>query len=327
MDEMVGKNGTSASVRLQAARFWGAGEPENAWRYLQPDLDAMLAKSAKPSEETLQLAGEVALALEKDAVARQLFERGRQLYPKNQRISRDLALVKVRSGETAEARAELDPLVNDLPTDVIDLWSLADLLIEAKDKKNARMVKGKIPRTTGGGLVDFLEARMLMGDGKWGEAAEHLESARTDARFSQQIGKRSNLLLAQCNEHLLNTDQTLKALQRAVEIDPADGNAMAAGRQLALAQAAAGEMEPALARLRQLVSASRLPSQRRQLNEDIVLLLINRNRALPASKRNWSEAIDRLLGERIETLVARCLGSAGAAGRRRFSHERNGDPA
>ena len=40
-------------------------------------------------------------------------------------------------------------------------------------------------------------------------------------------------------------------------------------------------------------------------------MLIERNRALPASNRNWGEAIDRLLRERTETLVARFLGSAG----------------
>ena len=230
-DATVENNPATGSVRLEAARYFfrDARDAANAWRHLQPDLEAMLAASARPAEEMLQMTGEVALALDKDAVARQLFERGRQLYPKNQRISRDLALVKLRSGEKADARAELEPLLRDLPKDMVDLWSLADLLIEVKDKKNARAVMEKMTRPAGGGLFDYLEVRLLMEDHKWGEAAERLESACTDARFTVQLKKRANLFLAQCNEHLLNTDQTLKALQRAVDIDPADGTAMAAG--------------------------------------------------------------------------------------------------
>jgi tetratricopeptide (TPR) repeat protein len=122
---------------------------------------------------------------------------------------------------------------------------------------------------------------------RWGEAARLLERARADQQFSSQLAKHANLLLADCCDHLLNPDQKLEALRRALEVDP---HWLPAGRALALALAQAGKVDLAIAELRKLVRQSPLAK------EDLARLLVDRNLRLPPPQRDWSE-ITRLLEE------------------------------
>jgi Tfp pilus assembly protein PilF len=282
VEDLVLRDGRSAQTRLEVARYYYRfRQPEKAWKHLRFALDEL----RQPTEEVLLLAAEVALGRGEVEAARELFQEGRQRFPKNVHMSRGLAQVEIRTGNSSKALAILEPNLRELPKDPVELWSLASLLIDAHAVDQARTVIKQLDRTNSGGLVAYLEGRLCMEKKEWGEAAKLFDRARIDHRFSSTLAKHANVLLAECSERLLNSDQQLEALQRAVGLDP---NWVPAERALALALAATGKHDLAITRLRKLAVQS-VP-----VKQDLARLLVERNRRLPAAQRDWSE-VDRLL--------------------------------
>ena len=156
-----------------------------------------------------------------------------------------MARIELSKHDTAKALALLEPSLRVLPTDESTLWKLANLLVDAQAPDKVRTVNAqlkKLHETTAAGLIDYIKARLTMADGNWGAAARLLTRAGADTRHANRIGLSAYMLLAECNDHLLNPDQKLEALRRAVNQDSRNIQLALA---LAKAQAATGDFNSA----------------------------------------------------------------------------------
>src|SRR5206468_9717904 len=98
--------------------------------------------------------------------------------------------------------------------------------------------------------VDYLEARALMHQGRWFEAARTLERVRGTANAATELAVQVDLLLGDCYERLDEPAQQLAACERAARTDPAS---LPARKGIAAALWALGQADAAIEQYRAIV--------------------------------------------------------------------------
>jgi tetratricopeptide (TPR) repeat protein len=155
---------------------------------------------------------------------------------------------------------------------------------------------------------DFLKARILVSNHKWGEASLKLEPLARSFRDQPIMSKRIAVLLGRCFQELQDTERAVICYQDALRLDPGKREAHVGLADIYLAQ---GNVNEAVVHyrtaLRGVAATKRLPLAR---------ALLQQNRLLPREQRSWND-FDEILAkadvespENVNVLVLRAGGLA-----------------
>jgi tetratricopeptide (TPR) repeat protein len=230
--------------------------------------------------------------------ARELLQRGQRLHPQEPRLYRQQAALELQADKPDAALACLREGVKAITGRKQGelRWTLANQLLDRERPDEARQ---EIERLEKGGYataaLDYLNGRLLVGEGQWKKAAVLFERARAALETTASTDRESELFLTQldlflgrCFEQLNDRGRQMAAFNRLAARNPTSATAHLS---LASAHAAAGRLDEALEQYRQALV---LPETPVQATIDYARLLVLRN--LQRGQRDWSavnEALDR----------------------------------
>ncbi len=280
----------------EAHRLDGAADDVSQALKLAPDDADVLVAAAERARRGNDL-----------AEARKLSERGVKLYPKDDRMYQSLASVEAMSGRPEEAVKVLERGFVSLPAKDNLLWNQTELLVQMKRTDEARAAIAQLRKKDNvfQPVVDLLEARLLLDEGRRAEAVPLLERTRALMSAVPALGelvKQADLLLAENYEQLGNPDRQLAACRRVLE---RDGPSLPARFYQAKALLTLGRNEEALAAYAQLAPA--IPAAHLTVAE----LMLDRLLRLPEEKRQWLvldkvlDEAERALPDSVEVLILR----------------------
>lgn len=136
-------------------------------------------------------------------------------------------------------------------------------------------------------LIEFLEIRRLLVDRKWNEAAEQFEGIRASLSDLPDLVRNIDRSLVECYQRLGNPDEAIKALRRAVTIDPGwiQGRMLLAQTYLQI-----GREDLAMDEFAEVAVVSSIPSV-------VLRIAIRRELERPEGTRDWSSIEKILEGE------------------------------
>jgi tetratricopeptide (TPR) repeat protein len=255
MDAMVTANPQSWQAYLARARFhYGRADVESAAR------DILRASELGPEQtDVLLAAAEVALLKGNLTEARNYVYRGLKLQPENERLYRSLSALEMRANHPAEAIACLRLGLEKLPTSVSLHAQLADVYLDLRQAAEVRPLvewvekNGKSP-----GLTDYLKGRLLMLDGQWSAALDHLLSARERLTVASEWASAVCTSLGGCYDQFGEMDKQLQAYRSAVQLNP--GN-LTAHLELGKTMLACRMVDDAVVELRNLTLLPHAPPE------------------------------------------------------------------
>lgn len=168
--------------------------------------------------------------------------------PAEPRLYQALARLHAQSGKRDEAlrmvRAGLKAVPKDKQFELT--WTLANLLLDDDQMEEARKAIAEV-RAVSPGNAEYLQARCLMQQGRWFEAAKRFEKLRPQVQPIKELAFQVDLYLGTCHEQLDEPTQQLAAFRRAAQIDP---TSLPARRGVATALWSLGQTAEALAQYR-----------------------------------------------------------------------------
>jgi tetratricopeptide (TPR) repeat protein len=279
LDDMVAANPKSYDAYLRRGRHrQRLGSLEEAWE------DVGKARELAPDQVEVLLAGaELAVARGDLAAARGFVQRGLDRHRRDVRLYEMQSWLSYRAGEPAEAVAALRRGLDAVPGSVALRLALADILVEGGDLKEAAAAVERARQGASAAVADAIEARLLARQGRWIAALRLLEKVHSQLLDPSRWRGQADLLMGRCYGHLGDRAQQLAACRRAVAFDP---GWPAARLDLGAALLAQGQVQEALAELRQAAASSGAPP------ESWVWLgraLLAWQQSLPAERRDWQE--------------------------------------
>jgi len=292
MDELVAHNGNDPKAYVARWRYRHtftdlkkdtgarkkAAEDVARARELAPDdADVLIAFA-----EYQQIDGRV-------ADARAALKGSMEQRPQDVELYRALAALELQAGER-KAAADVMRLAMKKSAPAAQgefLWELTHLLIDgnAEDRGEAATLIAQMRKSQGASATtDYLQARLLMAEGKPAEAARLLERARPVLGGAPEVGEQIDLGLGRCYEQLNDPARQKEAYDRL------------AGRAtkslpillgLASAEASLGNFDAAIARYREAAAFAGAPPE---VGYEVVRLLIARNRVRGAADWDSVEA-------------------------------------
>jgi predicted Zn-dependent protease len=280
MDRLVAANPQAGPAYLARARY-----RKELGRLDAAAADAARACALAPADVAiLAMAADIAEARGRWEEARAALERGLRAAPQDPALYRGLARLELRQGRRAEALACVRRGLKLLPEQNELLAVEAELLVKQQDLAQAEPVVAQLrARGWQPTLVGYLEAALDVGHSRWAAAAARLEQLRTQAGASQELTCEVELLLAECQSRLGDTEQQLAACQRAVAADPFAGHAR---YSLGNALLAGGRVDAAVAAFRQAAVLRDPPAAVWPALANALLL---HTRALPEARRDWQQ--------------------------------------
>ncbi|MFO0881191.1 MAG: tetratricopeptide repeat protein [Gemmataceae bacterium] len=115
----------------------------------------------------------------------------------------------------------------------------------------ARVRKAQMPAA-----ADYMQARLLVVDRRWGDAAVLFERARAELASQRDLACQADLYLGHCYERLEEPTQMFNAFKRVLEFDP---NSTPAMLGMAAARWSQGQLDNALAQYQVVMSQKRVP--------------------------------------------------------------------
>ncbi len=253
IDEMVRKNAANASAHLARWEYRKQWHAKDAQESAGDNVREALRLA--PEEAEPLLAGAELAQMRKDvAAARQHLRLGQQRFPNDPRLVRELALLELREKNRDEALKLLRETTKHLTGAAQSelLWTLANVLLDGGKDEEVNEARALIPRMAKAGAApassDYLNARVLVLQGNWAEAARLLERTRAFLDASPELANQVDLYLTQCFAQLDDATSQVSAYQRVVD---RPGSAVTARIGLASALAARGQLDAALANYRQ----------------------------------------------------------------------------
>ena len=288
MEALVAANPHSVQAYLTRAQY--------RQRFGLPgvDKDVRRAEELAPDDsEVLLVASQVACAQGKARELRNYLERGTRLYTKDKRFLSLLLKLELQEHRLDEAIACLRRLI-DVTNDKgrqSAVWTLGNLLLEAKRPRESRLL---IDRLHAEGyapwMVAYLDARLLMGEGQWREAATTLQGLRSDLKKWPSWLRQACLRLNLCYWQLGDPERQVGACRDAVTADPLSAPAH---YELASALLAAGRLDDALKEYRVMIRLRQVPPAGWRV---LLRLLVLQNLRQPKAQRRWEE-IEKLLAQ------------------------------
>jgi tetratricopeptide (TPR) repeat protein len=228
---------------------FGKEEPKNT-----AEIDRLVTTALKHIPENasvLSLAAQRAQEKGETAEARSYLENGLKQNPKEPRLYLALARLDNQRGDRARAIGHLKKGLEAAGKEhQVELsWMLANLLIDAEDIEPARKI---IAQTRGINALsaDYLEARCMMYQGRWYDAARTLSKLRPAFKVVPELALQVDLFLGLCHQKVDEPLLALADFQRAAQ---ADSTSQLARHGEAMALAALGQRVDALKRLRTLI--------------------------------------------------------------------------
>jgi cellulose synthase operon protein C len=247
--------------------------------------DLTQAKTRAPSDaRVLVTAAELAYRRGRIDEARAAWNEGLKQHPDTLNMYLGLATLEIANQRPKEAIACLRLGLAKYPGQTDLLHLLTETYLQQEDVESAEEIVVDLRHDSATtGIAEYLHARILLHRGQWSEVIPLLEKTLATQDLPNPLASRIYVSLAQCYEHLSDTDRCLAAYQQAAALEP---SLVPAHLGLATALLAAGKSDEALSQLRVL---SQLP----QAPEDVWLplgrALLQQQLALPPHKRRWDE--------------------------------------
>jgi tetratricopeptide (TPR) repeat protein len=308
MDEMVKTHPTFQAFLARAQYYKRNGAGDKAAK------DLAEARRLAPDEPDVLLEAAQAAADGKNFDdGRSCLERGMRLYPQDLRFGQALVRLEIRADRRPAAIACLRKSLANASRKPEDLWALADLLIDVGEVEGPEGAREMIANLRAAGMtaapMAYLDARILIAQGRWLEGKELLERTRPRLLRSPDLTKQADWFLGQCYEHLGNPDEEVVALRRAIGLDHLWEPAR---RKLAAALVNLGRLDEAIENYRALPDA-RL---------EVARLLVYRNLRVAPPRRRWAEveeildAAARARPDSVEVTILRAQMLAGQSEQR-----------
>jgi tetratricopeptide (TPR) repeat protein len=221
------------------------------------EIDRRVAQALKNAPEdaaVLGLAAQRAQEKGDAAAALKHLEKGLEKNPTEPSLYQALARVHGQQGNRREAIAQLkkglEMVAKQHQAELT--WTLANLLLDDEQMDAARKVIVQI-RDVNQLSADYLEARCLMLQGRWADAAPKLEKLRPAFTSVPELSLQTDMFLGQCYGKIDEPVRQMTAFQHAVKIDP---TSVAARYGVAMAHWALGQRDEALAQLLKLIQAN-----------------------------------------------------------------------
>lgn len=253
---------------------------------------AMKALEIDPDDrDALWLTARCAMGQEDYEQARKYARHGIELFPEHVPMYTTLADIELRTNQRDKAIYALQEGLNATDDHPQLLWSMANLLIDARRIEKADEITGKLQDFNyPDALVGYLKARIDFIQSRWLTASQGFERVRPGLTAWPDLVKQADFWLGKCYGALGNTDQQIAAYRRSVDADQFFAPARAG---IAEALLRAGRVTDAMVEYRQLMRMGKaadggaLPWAR---------MLIIRNLRMESSKRNW-EQVETALDE------------------------------
>jgi Tfp pilus assembly protein PilF len=284
MDQLIAANPKAVAAYLARARY--RRQYHTAARAAE-DIAYVQKHLAPDDAEVLLLASELDAAQGHFEAAREHLRRGMQLHAKDVRLTQQMARLELQAGRRQEAAGFARAALPTLGNDPLALWNAADLLIDVRELTEARLLMARLEKNGSTPALDYLHARLCLGEERWAEARRLLERARPGLTGVPDLLLKTHLLLAHCYYRLGNPDQRIASYRAALETD---GSNVTGRLGLAAAVAAVGQTDEAIALYTRV--ASRAPEA--QLLA--MRLRLERELRLPATARKW-RALERAFKE------------------------------
>jgi Tfp pilus assembly protein PilF len=164
---------------------------------------------------------------------------------------------------------------------------------DAKMKEDVADVIARVRRTQMPAAADYMQARLLFHERKWGEAASLFERARAQLAAQRDLACQADLYLGQCYEKLEDHTLMFSSFQRVLEYDPASVPALIG---MAAARWSQGQLDNALLQYQAVIRQKRVPVR---AWVDIVRLELQRQGQ--SLKPDWSrvEKVFQAAGENL----------------------------
>jgi tetratricopeptide (TPR) repeat protein len=228
-----------------------------------PDDAAVLSLAAQRAQEK----GDFAAALK-------YLESGLKQNPTEPRLYQALARLHSQQGNRGEAIAQLNKGLQAVARQhQFELrWTLANVLLDDEQmeaaRKNITLVRDVNPMS-----ADYLEARCLMQQARWYDAAQTFEKLRPAFKSVAELSLQLDLFLGLCYEKLDERLLQLAVYQRAAKTDP---SSLVARHGEARALWALGRPEEALGRFRTLIERNTSPAEAARWRLDYARMLLQR---------------------------------------------------
>lgn len=240
MTRLVKQNPDSVLAGLASVRYY---RDHGAMAKAKESLQVLQTKSAG-EKDVLLASADLAMVDGDLKAARGFFADGRKKHPDEPQFTIGLADLELRDGHRTEAVALLRAIAAAAPNRSPYLWAIADYLISADEPVDAKKLVARLRKEDADpAAVDFLDARLLLGEGKARKAEVILQRCRKEFDRNPDFALRTELLLAACYERLEKPDLRLAACQAALRMSPVSVSVKAAHADAVLAK---GDVEEAL---------------------------------------------------------------------------------
>ncbi|HEX5269255.1 MAG TPA: tetratricopeptide repeat protein, partial [Gemmataceae bacterium] len=288
IDELVAANERDAKARVARWRYHSSfGDLKKDTAALRgAAADVARARELAPDDpEVIVAAAELAQMEGRTAEGRAALRAALEQHPQDVGLYRGLAALEMAAGERKAAADGLRLAVKKLPAAARPefLWSLTHLLIDGgvEDRAEATTLIAEMRRSAGPSPTsDYLQARLMMAEGKPGEAARLLERARQSLGDAPEVGEQIDLGLGRCYEQVGDPARQKEAFDR---LDKRGTKSLTTLVGLAAAEAALGQLDAAIPHFR---DAAALPGAPAEAGYAVVRLGIARNRQ-PGRKADW----------------------------------------
>lgn len=287
MARLVENNSDQVSALLARWRY------RRQWTDLADDptkleeaaADVRQALERAPDQaDALLAAAELAQLQKKPEEARKFLQQGQTAFGTDARFVRDLASLELRENHRDQAIASLkEGIAKQRGEGKAELlWTLANILLDGRQVDEARPVMTELAKTNMTPAAgDYLQARIHMIQARWHEAAKLLERRRDLFAATPELARQTDLLLAQCHEHMSEPAMQLADYGRLVVRDSSSlqGRLGLAGSLVAL-----GRHEDALEQYRRIVQLPGAPASAWIEMARLVMV-----RQLRRPKPDWTE--------------------------------------
>jgi cellulose synthase operon protein C len=229
MDEVVKVNPDMAEAYLARGQYRvvfdqaekGERDIEKAYKLKPEDADVLLAMAGRAQND------------KKLDQATQFLTIGKQKYPDDARFYQALAGMAMQSEKFDEALQIVDEGLKAVPGQKgqglllfkADLQFLDNKISDVRDTMEAMRKAHFRPD-----LIDFIDARIMLSQGKWNDAAKALQRLRPKLAEFGGLGPQMDIQLAICYEKLGMLDKAKESYNLVVQQDPSNQRAVA-GKQ------------------------------------------------------------------------------------------------
>lgn len=239
IDQMIEANPTSGEAYLALGQYY---ELTDRKEDAVPEIKKALEFA--PTDPSIVVANARLRARDEDfESAAELLKTAIDENPDNPGLYQTMAEVVIRQGDYEGALEWCDKGIASVPIERSQLLMLQKARLQLQtqeyDAARATIEQMRSQEMMPSAYPDYLEARLLMADNKWFEAAKMFEKYQAFMANFPSLGVELNVMLGLCREKLGQQELALDAFNQALQLEPE--NSMAdLGRQRMLARIGGG---------------------------------------------------------------------------------------